>query len=103
MLNASFSPLHRPAEQLRVALLALTAAVLCLITVASAADTPTVKFRAGAATSNITPGLGIDIVGGFLPFTATHIHDELHARCLVLDNKGKDKGTDLNGAKIRRF
>ncbi len=43
-------------------------------------------FRAGAATSNITPNLGGDIIGGFLPFPATHIHDELHARCLVLDD-----------------
>ena len=44
------------------------------------------KFLAGAATSNITPPLGIPIVGGFRPFPADHIHDELHARCLVLDN-----------------
>lgn len=44
------------------------------------------EFRAGAATSNITPPLGGDIVGNFLPITATHIHDELHARCLVLDD-----------------
>jgi hypothetical protein len=43
-------------------------------------------FRAGAATSNITPPLGQNIVGGFSPFPATHIHDELHARCLVLDD-----------------
>jgi neutral ceramidase len=43
-------------------------------------------FRAGAATSNITPDLGGPVVGGFHPFPATHIHDELHARCLVLDN-----------------
>jgi neutral ceramidase len=43
-------------------------------------------FRAGAATSNITPPLGSPIVGGFVPFPATHIHDELHARCLVLDD-----------------
>lgn len=43
-------------------------------------------FRAGAATSNITPRLGRLIVGGFEPFRATHIHDELHARCLVLDD-----------------
>ena len=26
------------------------------------------------------------MVGGFLPFPAEHIHDELHARCLVLDD-----------------
>lgn len=50
----------------------------------------TSKFRAGAATSNITPPLGSPIVGGFVPFPATHVHDELHARCLVLDD-GKTK------------
>lgn len=43
-------------------------------------------FRAGAATSNITPPLGELIVGGWQPIPATHIHDELHARCLVLDD-----------------
>ncbi|HWB09415.1 MAG TPA: neutral/alkaline non-lysosomal ceramidase N-terminal domain-containing protein [Pirellulales bacterium] len=47
-------------------------------------------FRAGAAASNITPALGGDIVGGFLPIPSKHIHDELHARCLVLDD-GKTK------------
>jgi len=44
------------------------------------------QLRAGAATSNITPELGAEVVGGFLPFPATHVHDELHARCLVLDD-----------------
>lgn len=43
-------------------------------------------LRAGAATSVITPPLGESIVGGFTPFPAEHIHDELHARCLVLDD-----------------
>lgn len=47
-------------------------------------------FRAGAATSNITPPLGSDIVGGFLPIVSTHIHDQLHARTLVLDD-GKNR------------
>lgn len=42
---------------------------------------------AGAAASNITPELGGMIVGGWQPFPATHIHDDLHARCLVLDNQ----------------
>ena len=41
---------------------------------------------AGAAKSNITPPLGEKIVGGFAPFPAENIHDELHARCLVLDD-----------------
>lgn len=47
-------------------------------------------FQAGAATSNITPPLGESIIGGWLPFPAEEIHDELHARCLVLDD-GKTK------------
>jgi hypothetical protein len=43
-------------------------------------------LRAGAATSNITPRLGRAIVGGWNQPRASHIHDELHARCLVLDD-----------------
>lgn len=43
-------------------------------------------FKAGAATSNITPPLGISINGGMSDRTATHVHDELHARALVLDD-----------------
>lgn len=64
----------------------LTLFLTCAFALASfalGADSP---FRAGAATSNITPELGSKIVGGFLPFPATGVHDELHARCLVLDD-----------------
>ncbi|WP_146509959.1 neutral/alkaline non-lysosomal ceramidase N-terminal domain-containing protein [Thalassoglobus neptunius] len=43
-------------------------------------------FLAGAATSNITPPLGELIVGGWEPIPCTHIHDELHARCLLLND-----------------
>ena len=43
-------------------------------------------LQAGAATSNITPELGTLVVGGFAPYPAQHVHDELHARCLVLDD-----------------
>jgi len=43
-------------------------------------------FRAGAATSNITPPLGSLLVGGWNPEPAANVHDELHARCLVLDD-----------------
>lgn len=43
-------------------------------------------LQAGAVTSNMTPPLGTRIVGGFAPDPAEHIHDELHARCLVLDD-----------------
>ncbi|MBS0208017.1 MAG: hypothetical protein JSS27_03590 [Planctomycetes bacterium] len=52
---------------------------------ASAQDKPV--FKAGAATSNITPPLGMEIVGNFAPRPiAKHVHDELHVRCLVLDD-----------------
>ncbi|MFN9160674.1 MAG: hypothetical protein ACK6D5_23215, partial [Planctomyces sp.] len=44
------------------------------------------ELRAGAATSVVTPAIGGDIVGGFQPIPSTHIHDELHVRCLVLDD-----------------
>jgi len=43
-------------------------------------------FRAGAAVSNITPPLDEPIVGGWASPPATHVHDELYARCLVLDD-----------------
>ena len=43
-------------------------------------------FRAGAATSNITPPLGRLRVGSFAPYPSLHVHDELHARCLVLND-----------------
>lgn len=53
--------------------------------VASAQDKPV--FKAGAASSNITPPLGMEIVGNFAPRPiAKHVHDELHVRCLVLDD-----------------
>jgi hypothetical protein len=47
---------------------------------------PARVLRAGAATSNITPWLGVSISGGFQDLKARHVHDELHARCLVLDD-----------------
>jgi hypothetical protein len=44
-------------------------------------------FRAGAATSNITPNLGISLEGLIAQGgPARQVHDELHARCLVLDD-----------------
>ena len=52
--------------------------------VATAAENHT--FRAGAATSDITPKLGLPIVGNWNSPPATAIHDKLHVRCLVLDD-----------------
>lgn len=59
-----------------------------LVSLVLAASAP--PLQAGAATSNITPELGALVVGGFAPYPARHVHDELHARCLVLDD-GKTK------------
>lgn len=70
-------------------LLLLLASSLANFAVA-AAPAAAVRLRAGAATSNITPPIGALRVGGFVPAPTTHVHDELHARCLVLDD-GKTK------------
>jgi len=59
---------------------------MCLLSTVALATAPAPGFRAGAATSNVTPALGEAIIGGFLPFPSTNVHDELHARCLVLDD-----------------
>jgi hypothetical protein len=64
----------------------LSLLVLCATVCFAAAAGPSAKFRAGAATSNITPEIGGNIIGGFHPFPSKHVHDDLHARCLVLDN-----------------
>ncbi|GMU20194.1 MAG: hypothetical protein AMXMBFR13_02930 [Phycisphaerae bacterium] len=53
---------------------------------AGRAAEPTGPLSVGAATSNITPALGVSISGHMADRKATHIHDELHARCLVFDN-----------------
>ncbi|WP_145102541.1 neutral/alkaline non-lysosomal ceramidase N-terminal domain-containing protein [Rosistilla carotiformis] len=55
---------------------------------ASAAEKP--AFRAGAAMADITPPLGELVVGNWVPIPAQHIHDPLHAKCLILDD-GKNR------------
>lgn len=50
---------------------------------AGAAPAP---FRAGAAASNVTPPLGVSIAGHMTDRKVTHVHDELYARCLVMDD-----------------
>jgi len=60
----------------------------CQLAIAAAEPdkAPEKTFRAGAATCNITPPLGTLRVGSFAPYPTAHVHDELHARCLVLDD-----------------
>lgn len=67
-----------PLPTLLVISLSLAFTSLC------AAESPV--FRAGAATSNITPPIGADPRIRTSRPPATHVHDELHARCLVLDD-----------------
>lgn len=75
---------------LRLAPLLVSAIVIATGNVTLLAQDAKPVFRAGAATSNITPPLGEMIVGNWTPIPATNIHDELHARCIVLDD-GKTK------------
>src|SRR5947209_867062 len=44
------------------------------------------ELHAGAATSVITPPLGVSLCGKMTDRFADNVHDELHARSLVLDN-----------------
>lgn len=73
---------------MRILLTLIVGSLVTWTATAEAAAKPG-PLKAGAATSNITPALGGNIVGGFKPYPATHVHDELHARCLVLDNGEK--------------
>lgn len=75
-----------PSVILRLVLLSCLCLPSSFTGAVAAADQEDAVLRAGAATSNITPPLGELIVGGWTPIPATHVHDELHARCLVLDN-----------------
>jgi len=65
-------------------ILVLLVTICSGVALASAQAAP--SLQAGAATSNITPPLGTLRVGSFTPYPTEHVHDELHARCLVLDD-----------------
>lgn len=66
-------------------LLVLALSLVC--TILRAQDTSQGKvFRAGAATSNITPKIGTSNNGNMQDVTIKSIHDETMARCIVLDD-----------------
>ncbi len=88
--HTSQLPIQPPKRNLRPAVSASLRAIACLVTTLAfalprPADAAPV-FRAGAATSNITPPIGADPEIRTSRPPATHVHDELHARCLVLDD-----------------
>jgi neutral ceramidase len=63
------------------------AGLLCAsLAATSAPAAPPSSFRAGAATSNVTPWLGLSMNGNMTDNPASHVHDELHARAIVLDD-----------------
>ncbi len=70
----------------RITFLALAVSLLPIVSMA--AEAPDKRpLLAGAATANITPWLGDGLVGNFgTPPPAKYVHDELHARCFVLDD-----------------
>jgi len=61
-------------------------AVVFCVPSAIANSEQTGVLQAGAAASNITPPLGEPIVGGWGSPPGENVHDELYARCLVLDD-----------------
>ena len=76
----------RPLHWLAIATTALAIGVTPTPAAPPEAQGKAKVFRAGAATSNITPRLGRLLVGGFIPAPSTQIHDEMRVRCLVLDD-----------------
>ncbi len=62
--------------------------LVSLISLAKAQTTtnPAPQFRAGAAAANITPWMGISINGNMTDHKGTNVHDQLHARAIVLDD-----------------
>ncbi len=69
---------------LRLSLLLFLSSWTSLI--AQSENPPDGEFRAGAAMSVITPPIGTSINGNFRDGTVRNIHDETHARALVLDD-----------------
>jgi hypothetical protein len=65
--------------------LGLAIALAAIPIVAAGADEPA-TFKAGAATANISPWVGLSMNGGMSDNPVKHVHDELHARAIVLDD-----------------
>ncbi len=63
----------------------LISTLICFL-VSSSAAFGEKQFRAGAATANISPWMGISINGNMTDQKGTNLHDPLHARAIVLDD-----------------
>ena len=82
-------------RRLRVSFASLIFSIIAAVAVlAGASDSvaaeakakPDKVFRAGAAASNVTPPLGLPIVGNWKRFPASDVQGELSAKCIVLDD-----------------
>jgi hypothetical protein len=62
------------------------AIALAMIPVAAIGAEEQGVFKAGAATANISPWVGLSMNGGMSDNPVKHVHDELHARAIVLDD-----------------
>ena len=74
-------------SQLRTVVPVLFALGLTLTVPSALAETNSqIGFRAGAAAANITPWMGVSINGNMTDHKGANVHDQLHARALVLDD-----------------
>jgi len=79
------SPSHlSPARWLQPTRIAALAVLMALLPIHAGESAP--LFRAGADRADITPELNTPIPGGFVPPLASHVHDPLYVRTLVLDD-----------------
>lgn len=69
----------------KVVLMAVTIG-LCFNQEISAQSKQQKTFKAGASTSVITPKIGTSINGNFQDLISSHVHDDTHARSIVLDD-----------------
>ncbi|MGB7326836.1 MAG: hypothetical protein WBD31_18310 [Rubripirellula sp.] len=64
----------------------LTGIALTILFSSSVSAVEPATLRAGASKVKITPPLGLPIIGNWDSPPATNIHDDLHVRCLALDD-----------------
>jgi neutral ceramidase len=75
-----------PAKKIAVFIAVLFLVHMHALAQQSPADPRVKVFRAGAATSVITPKIGTSINGNMQDVKVKHVHDDTHARSLVLDD-----------------
>ena len=85
-MNLSLMNIHILITLVAVVVASVTALAATPVDATPKAWDPSRGFKAGAATSNITPAIGTPTVGGWAPVPCSHVHDDLYVRCLALDD-----------------